>query len=159
MALSGITSQGDKPLTWSVPADGDYRVIASPALVAHPWFHHPLAYRVSDRTELRVDNPSAIANVIWYVNNRPAAPLRGILKLRKRDVLTLVAMTPERIGVFLVPGQERVWFRQPPAGVTLDSESGRVTHVPDLSMLWGQVFDRRFFLPGEEKTDDRRPDP
>jgi hypothetical protein len=134
-ALSGITSLADKPLVWSVPADGDYRVIASPALVAHPWFHHPLAYRVSDRTELRVDNPSAISNVLWYVNNQPAAPLRGILKLHKRDVLTLVAMTTERIGVFLVPGQERVWFRQPPAGVTLDSEGGRVTHVPDLSLL------------------------
>lgn len=133
--LSGITGQGEKPLVWSAPADGDYRVIASPALVAHPWFHHPLAYRVSDRTELRADNPSAIPNVLWYVNNGPAAPLRGILKLHKRDVVTLVAMTPERIGVFLVPGRERIWFRQPPEGVTLDSEGGRMTHVPDLSML------------------------
>ena len=133
--LSGITGQGDKPLVWSVPADGDYRVIASPALVAHPWFHHPLAYRVSGGTELRVDNPSAISNVIWYINNRPAAPLKGILKLRRRDVVTLVALTPERIAVFLVPGQEHVWFRQPPAGVTLDSEGARVTHVPDLGLL------------------------
>jgi hypothetical protein len=73
--------------------------------------------------------------VIWYVNNRPAAPLKGILKLRKGDVVTLVAMTPERIAVFLVPGQERVWFRQPPDNVTLDSEGPRVTHIPDLSML------------------------
>ena len=133
--LSGITGRGDKPLVWSVPADGDYRVIASPALVAHPWFHHPLAYRVSERTELRVDNPSAISNVIWYINNRPAAPLKGILKLRRRDVLTLIALTPERIAVFLVPGQEPVWFRQPPAGVTLDSEGPRVTHVPDWQLL------------------------
>ena len=134
-ALSGVSSARDKPLVWSVPADGDYRVIASPSLVAHPWFHHPLEYGVFGRTELRVDNPSAIPNVIWYVNNQPAAPLRGVLKLHKRDVVTLVAMTPEPIGVFLVPGRERVWFRQPPQGVTLDSEAARVTHVPDLSLL------------------------
>ena len=32
--LSGVTSAKDRPLMWSVPADGDYRVVASPALVA-----------------------------------------------------------------------------------------------------------------------------
>ncbi len=133
--LSGITSAGDKPLVWAAPADGDYRVYASPGLVAHPWFHHPLAYRVSDRTEVRFGTPSAIPNVLWYINNRPAAPLRGVLQLHKHDVLTMVSMTPERIGVFLIPGNESLWFRQPPPGVTLDSEGPRVTHVPDFRLL------------------------
>ncbi len=133
--LSGITSASDKPLVWAAPADGDYRVYASPGLVAHPWFHHPLAYRISDRTEVRLGAPSAIPNVLWYVNNKPAAPLRGVLPLHKHDVVTLVSMTPERVGVFLIPGTESLWFRQPPPGVTLDSEAPRVTHIPDFRLM------------------------
>ncbi|HEY3055593.1 MAG TPA: hypothetical protein VGK31_06645 [Thermoanaerobaculia bacterium] len=120
---------------WHTLMDGDYRVIASLALAAHPWFQHPLAYRVSANTEIRADSPSAIANVIWYVNRRPAAPVRGILRLRKGDIVNVVSMLPEPVGIFLLPGKEPVWFRQPPPAVTLDSEAPRVTHVPDLRLL------------------------
>ncbi|HSP14830.1 MAG TPA: hypothetical protein VLV78_08770 [Thermoanaerobaculia bacterium] len=133
-ALSARLEPGHAVAEWYGPVDGDYRLVASLALAEHPWFAHPLAYRVSEPTELHADHPSAIADVIWYVNRRPAAPVRGVLRLRKGDVVNAVSMMGEPVGIFLVPGSEPVWFRQPPLGVTLDSEAPRVTHVPDLRL-------------------------
>jgi hypothetical protein len=136
-ALSVRLDRDHAVAEWRALMDGDYRVVASLALAEHPWFSHPLAYRVSANTELRVDSPMTISNLIWYVNRRPAAPLRGVLKLRKGDIVNLVSMLPEPVGIFLLPGSERLWFRQPPPAVTLDSEAPRVTHVPDLRLLGG----------------------
>jgi len=119
---------------WYAPVDGDYRVIASPALAEHPWFAHPFAYRVA-KPELDATAPSAVADVVWYVNRQPAAVFRGQLRLKKGDIVNVISLLREPIGIFLLPGKEPVWFRQPPPGVTLDSEAPRVTHVPDLSLL------------------------
>jgi hypothetical protein len=137
--LPGLSARldGAHPMVeWHAPADGDYRVVGSVALASHPWFQHPLAYRTSANTELRADAPSGITNLIWYVNRQPAAPVRGRLKLRKGDLVTVISMLPEPLGIFLLPGDEPVWFHQPPEGVTLDSEGPRTWHVPDLHLLF-----------------------
>ncbi|HSP33284.1 MAG TPA: hypothetical protein VLU46_03090 [Thermoanaerobaculia bacterium] len=119
---------------WVAPVDGDYRVIASPALAEHPWFAHPFAYRIA-KPEIDATQPGAVADMIWYVNRQPAAVFRGRLRLKKGDVVNVISMLREPIGIFLLPGNEPLWFRQPPPGVTLDSEAARVTHVPDLRLL------------------------
>ncbi len=134
-ALSARLDPTHAVAEWYTPATGEYRLVASPSLAQHPWFQHPLAYRVSERTELRADAPASIADVIWYVNRRPAAPVRGRLTVHKGDVVNAVSMMREPVGIFLFPGAEPVWFRQPPPGVTLDSEAPRVTHVPDLGLV------------------------
>jgi hypothetical protein len=135
--LPGLSARLDSShamAEWYAPVAGDYRLVASQALASHPWFAHPLAYGVSELTEVNAEHPTAIADVIWYVNRTPAAPVRGILRLRKGDVVNAVSMMREPVGIFLIPGSEPVWFRQPPLGVTLDSEAQRVTHVPDLRL-------------------------
>ncbi len=119
---------------WYAPADGDYRLIASPTLADHPWFAHPFAYRVA-KPEVSATDPTAIADVVWYVNQQPAAIFRGKLHLKKGDIVNVISLVREPIGLFLLPGNEPLWFKQPPPGVTLDSEGPRVTHVPDLRLL------------------------
>lgn len=112
---------------WRVPADGDYRLFASPALAAHPWFRSPLfvgSYFEADakRLELRLGVPRAHPELGW-----PA-----VARLRKGQRIRMTSGASEPLGVMLVPSGDRVLFRQPPPNVTIDAAAPRVTHVPRL---------------------------
>lgn len=131
---------------WFVPIDGIYRLYASPTLAGHPWFSSPFDVS-THRGSLSLGEPVAISQVLWYVNRKPAAPLRGRMPLRKGDRLTMVSTEPLPIGVFLIPGEESLWFRQPPEGVTLDGELPRVTHVPDFATLFSGPTPTSFAQP------------
>lgn len=134
-ALSARLDARRSVAQWYAPADGDYRLFASPAMAAFPWLAHPLAYGLAPVRQLHLGFPGSVPNLLWYVNEKPAAPFRGVLKLKRRDSVTAVSVSPEPLGILLVPGKETTWFRQPPPGVTLDSEGPRVTHLPDLDVI------------------------
>ncbi|HUP45455.1 MAG TPA: hypothetical protein VM779_08075 [Thermoanaerobaculia bacterium] len=105
---------------WIVPASGRYRVMAGADLAAHPWFRIPLA-RVPE-----LHRPLKVVP-------RGAALLglsQSTLDLKRGSRLSLRSRAAEPLGVFLVPGDEPVWFRQPPPGVTIDAELPRVWHMP-----------------------------
>lgn len=119
--------QAGQTMEWTVPADGDYRLFASPALATHPWFRAPLfvgSYHEADarRMEVRLGAPIAHPELGW-----PA-----IVRLRKGQRIRMTSRASVALGVLLVPGDDPVLFRQPPPGVTLDASTPRVTHVPRL---------------------------
>ena len=118
---------------WTAPADGDYRIYATPALATHPWFSRPLfvtSYFEADarRLEVPLGAPSNPPELIW----RGATPANGVLHLRKGQRLEVTWTAPVALGVLLVPGRDTLLFRQPPPRVTLDGEAPRVTHIPAL---------------------------
>ncbi|HUP50036.1 MAG TPA: hypothetical protein VNA04_14725 [Thermoanaerobaculia bacterium] len=123
--LSARIEPGSDAL-WIVPADGRYRVIVAPELAAHPWFRHPLAQRVGSDVVLE---PLGAASLQWSVDGKAIEPADTI-ELRRGSRLTAVSAAAEPLGVFLLPGDEKVWFRQPPPDVTLDAEGPRQWHIP-----------------------------
>ena len=103
-----------------VPLTGEYRVYASPELARHPWFREPfLAYKGGGELHLR---------------SMPNPPLRftGGPMLFKGQHLSVFSHATEPLGVILLPSNDTVLFKQPPAGASLEAETTRVTHVPDL---------------------------
>lgn len=117
---------------WIVPRDGDYRVYASAELARHPWFRDPLlvaSYRREDavRFTLRLPAPSS-GDVDWTVDGREVTG--SLLRLRAGSRVTAASRSTKPIGVIALSTGDRVLFRQPPAGVTLEGEMTRVTHVP-----------------------------
>jgi hypothetical protein len=112
---------------WRVPADGDYRLYASPRLASHPWFRTPLfvaSYyeRDAKRLELPLGTPAAHPELAW-----PA-----VTRLRKGERIAMTSRAAVPLGVLLVPGRDDLLFRQPPPGATLDASAPRVTHLPRL---------------------------
>lgn len=75
----------------------------------------------------RIVAPRRPELLAWTLDGRPMTAGNAI-SLRKGSRLTAEASTD--LSVFLVPGNETVWFRQPPRGVTLDGELPRVWHLP-----------------------------
>jgi hypothetical protein len=114
---------------WVVPADGRYRIVVAPELASHEWFRRPLAYRAGIHSGLQIVARGA-DRVQWHRNGSPATVTGNAIDLKRGDRLAVRSPHPVPVAVFLVPGEERLWFRQPPDGVTLDSEGPRVTHVP-----------------------------
>jgi hypothetical protein len=113
---------------WVVPADGVYRVFASPLVASDPWFRQPLAYGVA-RPPIRF--AGVVPNsFVAFSNNGQSLGSPGALNLKQGDRLRAQSLDDSALGVFLVRGDDTMWFRQPPRGVTLDSEAGRVTHIP-----------------------------
>ena len=117
--------------TWIVPRDGTYRLFASPALATHDWFRNPLLVGTYERRDggsytLALPPPAPHPSLTWSV---PAED--GVMTLRKGQRLTVTNRGSETLGVILLPGDDRVLFRQPPRGTTLEAAATRVTHVPD----------------------------
>jgi len=114
---------------WIVPADGAYRVYASPRLAQHPWF--------TDGRQAEVTLPRAPlvegATLQWFVNGVARDASNGVLALRKKERLRVVATTSQPLGLFLIPGDDVRLFRQAPPGVSLDSLALRTTHVPSFA--------------------------
>jgi hypothetical protein len=117
---------------WVVPRDGTYRVYTSPDLARHPWFRTPLllvSYKRDDASRYTVRLPEPDRGAVQFlVDDRPAATLT----LRKGQRLTALNTGPTDVAVILLPTSDRVLFRQPPPGATLEGERTRITHVPYL---------------------------
>jgi hypothetical protein len=129
--LSARLASGES-IQWIAPAQGRYRVIASRAFASHPWFARPLAHHRGGAGDLRAV-PRRDSTILFLVNGEPVDLSSGTITLRKGDRLFAVSRDPQAVGIFAMPGEERAWFREPPAGVTLDSEAPRVTHVPSFT--------------------------
>jgi hypothetical protein len=117
---------------WIVPRDGVYRVYTSPALARHPWFREPLAvgsYKGDDASRFTVVLPKPGAGPIrfsGFAGDRVA--------LRKGQRVTALNPSTQEIAVILLSTDDRVLFRAPPPGATLEAESTRVTHMPRLGV-------------------------
>jgi hypothetical protein len=122
--LPAMNARVAGPFEWVVPADGTYRVVAARALLGHPWFTRPLTFSLPspevDMDALRSD----VALRVIHNGRETASPLA----LKRGDSLAVV--TSEPAAVFVTPLGKGLWFRQPPPGVTLDSEAARRTHLP-----------------------------
>jgi hypothetical protein len=116
--MNAVVRPGER-VEWIVPRDGVYRLYASPELARHRWFRDPLnAYRNSEPLTLRATpQPLAVS----------AGP-----QLRKGQRITVTSHASEPLGIIMIASDDRVLFRQPPAGASLEAETTRVTHVPDL---------------------------
>lgn len=132
--IPAMSARLDPYAAWIVPRDGVYRVYASTQLASHPWFARPL-YVASyfgpgaERATVRLGEPAVPPGVAWRLDGR-AVELGPAVRLRKGQRLEARSSAP--LGIFLVPGEDMVLFRQPPANVTLDAAAPRVTHWP----LW-----------------------
>jgi hypothetical protein len=116
-AMNTVVRPGQQ-VQWIVPRDGVYRLYASPELARHPWFRDPLtAYRGDELTLRNTPQPLSVS----------AGP-----RLRKGERITVTSRAAEPLGVIMIAGDDRVLFRQPPAGASLEAETTRVTHVPNL---------------------------
>ena len=129
--LSWRTTPEAPAADWLVPADGVYRIAASTSLANDEWFFRPLAYGIP-RPPLEVAKLPADAPVVWVVNGERVTPEHGRLRLKQRDHLRAVVMAPAPVGIMLFRGDDPIWFRQPPNGVTIDSEGARSFHWPRL---------------------------
>lgn len=111
---------------WIVPADGAYRIYASPRLAEHPWL------TTGRQAEVTLPRAPLVegATLQWSVNGVARDATSGVIVLRKKERLRVVATTSQPLGLFLIPGDDVRLFRQPPRGVSLDSLALRETHVP-----------------------------
>ena len=116
--MNAVVGPGET-VEWIVPRDGRYRLIASPQLARHRWFRDPFnAYRGEPLTLQGMPDP-------------PLAFSAGPV-LRKGQRVAVTSHGNEPLGVILLSSGDRVLFRQPPDGVSLEAETTRVTHVPEL---------------------------
>ncbi|HEX7831193.1 MAG TPA: hypothetical protein VF787_16170 [Thermoanaerobaculia bacterium] len=111
--------------TWTVPRDGSYRVYVSQGLARHPWFRAPLrvaSHKGADASRLtaRLPNPGA----------GPIVLDANVATLRKGQRVTASNPTDVDLAVILMSTDDRVLFKQPPPGVSLEAETTRITHWP-----------------------------
>jgi hypothetical protein len=114
---------------WSVPRDGNYRVYVSRELARHPWFHAPV--RVASYKE---DDASRFTFMLPAAGPGPIRLDADVARLRKGQRLSAFNPTNEPLAVILMPTDDRILFRQPPPGVTLEGETTRITHIPQLGV-------------------------
>jgi hypothetical protein len=123
---------------WIVPADGVYRVYASPRLARHVWFRQPLYWNTPLWRDAR-EVTTVRTDEAWLMTGAPlefSVPPQGDrLRLRKGQRLAVASRAPEPIGVFVTPYDASRLFLQPPVGVTLEVSTDPQWHVPDLSAV------------------------
>jgi hypothetical protein len=124
---------------WIVPADGVYRVYASPRLADHVWFRQPLYWHTLLWRDAR--NVTTVrADEAWSMTGAPlafsVASQGDRLVLRKGQQLAVALRAPASVGVFITPYEANELFQQPPVGVTLEASADPQWHVPDLSVLF-----------------------
>jgi hypothetical protein len=140
--MSALIAPQRPRFEWLVPADGPYRVIASPSMAGHPWFRFTRldvgSYDREDsvRIELRLSdygdsNPDLIR---WSIDGQPVVPRQGVLMLRRGQLVAAEGSGME-LAVMLLRGDDEVLFRQPRGGATLDAAARPITHVPDFNRL------------------------
>ncbi|MDQ3281268.1 MAG: hypothetical protein M3Q69_07625 [Acidobacteriota bacterium] len=120
---------------WRANAQANYRLYVSAPLARHPWFRNPLAfvtYKKADasRFTIRLPEPEQQQGVV-RVN---AVMVDGVFPLRFEQRVVATNTSDRELAVFLIPSDERILFREPPGGATLEGESTRVTHIPDFGV-------------------------
>jgi hypothetical protein len=116
-AMNAVVRPGQR-LEFVVPRDGTYRLYASPELARHRWFRDPFgAYRGEPLPLRATPQPVVIS----------AGP-----RLKKGQRISVTSHASEPLGVIMISSDDRVLFRQPPDGASLEAETTRVTHVPNL---------------------------
>jgi hypothetical protein len=126
-------------IEWIVPRDGTYRLFATPELARHLWFVNPYYLAATDATEnlrrftVTLPEPAAHPQLEWWIDRQPAN-IGATVTLRKGQRIAVAYAGATSLGVILLPGNDRVLFRQPPAGATLEASGSRVTHVPRLGV-------------------------
>lgn len=115
-----------------VPHDGTWQIYTSEELARHAWFRNPLnviAVKTNDAVRYMITLPEPGRGAVQVLaDGQPAAALT----LKKGQVVTLINTGPSEVAVILLATDDRVLFRQPPPGATLEGERTRVTHVPRL---------------------------
>jgi hypothetical protein len=111
--VPAFTSRGSSE--WVAPVSGTYHVYMSEALAGHAWFRHPLEVGVFD---------SNVRPLEFGGELKPSS----VITVKRGEPIHVDA--PPSFGVFVIPASERVFFQQPPHGVTLDAVAPAVTHVP-----------------------------
>lgn len=133
--LSARLKPNGGAIEWIVPRDGEYRLFASPELARHVWFVNPYYIAAqSDEADpqdftLVLPPPAAHPQLRWWIDRRPAN-VGATVRLRKGQRIAAVYSGPAPLGVFLVPGDDKVLFRKPPGGATLEASTSRETHIP-----------------------------
>jgi hypothetical protein len=122
--MSAVVAPG-RTVRWVAPAAGDYRVIASARLAAHPWFRNPFA-----AARMRVPPVDANDPSVALAFSPP--PVDGRIRLHKSEPLAVSFAGTEPVGVMLLRDNPSELFRQPPPGVTLEASASPQWHIPDL---------------------------
>ena len=118
--LSWVLSSRDPKARWVVPATAEYRILASPALAAHPWFRNPMGIGMPgflmnpEFTLVPATFPCAgLDRLRWQVNGSACAAPGGRLQLRRGDVLEVTEDPLEPLGLMIVPVAREALFRSP----------------------------------------------
>jgi hypothetical protein len=119
--MSAILAPGEQR-QWIVPADGDYRVYASPQLALHPWFRDPIATGSYARDDAHLQ--------LSMLHNDAHIAFRPARTLRRGERCFIQSRDSRPFGVFVVPAERTELFHQPQRGVDLDAAFPPVTHVP-----------------------------
>lgn len=121
--MSAVVTPLHPEARWIVPADGDYRVIASPQLAAHPWFRNPYAAAAT-----RIPLSSGGEAQLRF--SRPVEA--GRIRLRKSEPIAVSFAGTEPVGIMLLRDAPEELFRQPQPGVTIDAAVAPEWHIPNL---------------------------
>ena len=125
---------------WIVPRDGTYRLFVSPAIGLHRWFREPFnvaLYEDDDaasRNTLVLPPPAAHPDLVWTIDGVAASLDAARIVLTKGQRIRVISHATEPLGIILLPGSDTILFRQPPPGATLEAQTTRVTHIPDIGV-------------------------
>jgi hypothetical protein len=120
-----------RAFAWRAPRTGNYRVFVSAPLARHPWFRNPLAfatYKKPDASRFTIELPEPGAGPVRF--DYPI--IDGVLPLTAGQRLVAFNTSQQEVAVFLMTSDDRLLFREPEGGATLEGETTRVTHVPRL---------------------------
>lgn len=129
---------GGAPMEWIVPRDGVYRLHVSAGLAKHLWFRDPVefvSYKRDDAAMYTVDLPVPAGNgaLRWWIDRKPAE-VGAAVSLKRGQRVAVANGSSETLAVILLSGNDRRIFRQPPHGATLEAETTRITHVPEIGV-------------------------
>jgi hypothetical protein len=116
---------------WVVPRDGTYRLLASPALAAHPWFKAPFAYfqfRGPAEPAFLLDPARPVVpapGLAWSLDGKPVVNA-GELVLAKGSTLEVRNHSGTAMGIFLLPTDLPARFQGNPGGMDLDTDLFRL---------------------------------
>lgn len=133
-AMSARLDASRPSAEWIAPRDGTYRIIASRDLANDAWFARPLFYASwygAEEVRPPLDLASIPSNarvILEAAGRETVAP--GFLALRRGTRVRVRSLDAAAVAVFAVPVRERLLFRRPLAGVTLEGNAPRLTHLP-----------------------------